>query len=176
MSAEIDAELDRFREELFTAFNKGEYKRMLETYVHKDVIATWQDGTTSKGYDEVLAQFDKLHQFISRMQVQPTTDKRVILQDGTLAVSSGNMRDTYDLRRGGQGIYHPPATVGLESRWSATLIKQEGRWVLVSFSASTNAFNNQVVSLYLWTRIWVTAAIAGVVGLAGGFVLRMLLS
>lgn len=175
MSAEIDAELDQFREGLFTAFNRGDYKAMLETYCHKDVIATWQDGTTSKGYDEVLAEFAKLATFISRMQVQPTTDKRMILHDGRLAVSSGNMRDTYDLRRPGQGVDHPAATVALESRWSATLIKEGGRWVLVSFSASCNAFNNQVISLYLKRRTYLTAAVAGIAALVVGFVLGVLL-
>jgi hypothetical protein len=174
MNDEINAELDRFREGLFGAFNRGEYRSMLETYCHKDVIATWQDGTTSKGYDEVLAEFDKLSKFIKKMTVQPTTDMRVILEDGKVAVSSGNMRDTYDLARGGQGIGHPPAQVALESRWSATLIKEGGSWILVSFSASTNAFNNPVIHLYLKSRVLIGAGLAAIVGLIVGFLVGFL--
>jgi hypothetical protein len=175
MTTEIEAELDRFREGLFGAFNAGDYKGMLEKYCHKDVIATWQDGTTSKGYDGVLAQFKKLSEFIAKMMVQPTTDIRVISGDGKMALSSGNMHDTYDLVRGGQGIAHGPAKVALESRWSATLLKEDGKWVLVSFSASTNAFNNDVVRLYLRrTMVW-SAGIAAVVGLVVGIIIRTLI-
>jgi hypothetical protein len=175
MTDQIAAELDRFREGLFHAFNQGDYRAMLEQYCHKDVIATWQDGTTSKGHEGVLAEFDKLSKFIKKMLVQPTTDMRLVLLNGSLAVSSGNMHDTYDLVRGGQGISHGPAQVALQSRWAATLIKEDGKWVLVSFSASTNAFNNEVVSLYLRkTMLW-GAGIASVVGLIVGFLIRMLI-
>jgi hypothetical protein len=175
MSNGIDAELDQFREGLFSAFNAGDYKGMLEKYCHKDVIATWQDGTTSKGHDGVLAQFDKLTKFIKKMMVQPTTDMRLFLKDGGLAVSSGNMQDTYDLARGGQGIPHVPAKVALRSRWNATLIKEDGRWVLVSFGASTNAFNNEVVSLYLKQTMLVSAGLAAIGGLIVGFIIKMLI-
>ena len=69
----IEAGLDRFREGLFHAFNEGNYKAMLEKCCHKDVIATWQDGTTSKGYDEVRAEFAKLQTFIEKMSAYPAT-------------------------------------------------------------------------------------------------------
>jgi hypothetical protein len=175
MSNSLEAELDRFREGLFSAFNRGDYKVMLEQYCHKDVVATWQDGTTSKGHEGVLAEFDKLLKFIAKMTVQPTTDMRLILHDGKLAVSSGNMHDTYELVRGGQGIQHGRAKVALQSRWSATLIKEEGKWLLVSFSASTNAFNNEVVHLYLRKTMLMSAGIASVIGLIIGIIIGMLI-
>ena len=84
-TTELDSELDAFREELFTAFNAGDYRGMLTKYCHPEVIATWQDGTTSKGHDGVLAEFDKLSKFIDKMTVHPDTDTRLILDDGNLA-------------------------------------------------------------------------------------------
>lgn len=174
MNSTIEAELESFREGLFNAFNKGEYKAMLEQYCHKDVIATWQDGTTSKGHDGVLAEFDKLLKFIRKMMVQPMTDMRVIFNDGKMAISSGNMHDTYELMRGGQGKEHAAALVALESRWSATLLKEEGKWLLVSFSASTNAFNNEVIDLYLKRRTYLSAGIASVIALVVGIVIGIL--
>jgi hypothetical protein len=39
---------------------------------------------------------------------------------------------------------------------------------LLSFSASTNAFQNEVISLYLRNTIYVSAAIAAVAGLIVG--------
>ncbi len=163
----IVAELDQFRNDLFQAFNKEEYKEMLENYVHKDVIATWQDGTTSKGHAEVLAEFDKLKKIIAKMTVHPATDKRLILNDGKLVIASGPLDDDYDLRRGDK--------VNLHSRWEATLIRENDRWLLVAFSASTNAFDNEVVDLYLRQANYVGAGIAGPIGLLIGIVATWLL-
>jgi ketosteroid isomerase-like protein len=162
----IEAELDKFREGLFHAFNQGDYKAMLEKYCHKDVIATWQDGTTSKGYDEVLAEFTKLKGFIDKMTANPNTDKRLILNDGNLVVASGNMGDAYVLRRG--------TTVELRSRWEATLIREGDRFVLVGFSASTDAFDNPVIDLYLKQAKYTAWAVGGGVGLVVGIAVMVL--
>ena len=159
----IEAELDSFREQLFQAFNTGDYQAMLERYCHQDIIATWQDGTTSEGHAGVIAEFDKLKQFIDKMTVDATTDKRMILNNGTLAISSGEMKDHYVLGRG--------PSVNLNSRWSATLVRDQDRWLLISFSASTNAFDNEVINLYLTSQKYMVSAIAGVVGLIVGFVI-----
>lgn len=159
----IDSELDKFRDELFHAFNTGDYPAMLEKYCHKDIIATWQDGTTSEGHQGVIAEFDKLKQFIDKMTVDATTDKRLILNDGNLVISSGEMKDHYVLGRG--------PSVNLNSRWSATLIKDNDRWLLASFSASTNAFDNEVISLYLTSQKYTISAAAGLIGMGLGLVL-----
>jgi ketosteroid isomerase-like protein len=164
----IDAELDKFRDDLFHAFNTGDYPAMLEKYCHKDIIATWQDGTTSEGHAGVIAEFDKLKQFIDKMTVDATTDKRLILNDGNLVISSGEMKDNYVLGRG--------PTVNLNSRWSATLIKDSDRWLLVSFSASTNAFDNEVVSLYLTSQKYTVSAAAGLIGIGIGLLLSRIMN
>lgn len=164
----IDAELDKFRDELFHAFNTGDYPAMLKNYCHKDIIATWQDGTTSEGHAGVIAEFDKLKQFIDKMTVDATTDKRLILNDGNLVISSGEMKDHYVLGRG--------PSVNLNSRWSATLVKDSDRWLLVSFSASTNAFDNEVVSLYLTSQKYMVSAVAGLIGIGIGIVLSRIMN
>ena len=164
----IDAELDKFRDDLFHAFNTGDYPAMLEKYCHKDIIATWQDGTTSEGHAGVVAEFDKLKQFIDKMTVDATTDKRLILNDGNLVISSGEMKDHYVLGRG--------PSVNLKSRWSATLVKDNDRWLLASFSASTNAFDNEVVSLYLTSQKYTVSAAAGLIGIGIGLLLSRIMN
>jgi hypothetical protein len=68
--------------------------------------------------------------------------------------------------------------VALQSRWSATLIKEDKEWLLVSFSASANAFNNQVIDLYrLRTRLLSAAVGAGIgvaIGLSVGITIGLL--
>ena len=159
-TTDLEAELDTFREGLFVAFNQGDYKAMLEKYCHPDVIATWQDGTSGQGYDAVLAEFDKLLKFIDKMQVQPVTEMRLQLQDGNLVVAAGNMHDTYAMSRGWN--------IALESRWSATIIRDNGQLKLVSFSAASDSFNNPVIKLFLRNTMLVSAAVALVVGVLLG--------
>ena len=159
----LAAELDKFRDGLFHAFNSEKYQEMLDQNVHKDVIATWQDGTTSRGHAGVIAEFDKLKQFIDKMQVNPSTDQRLVLESGNLVVASGEMRDDYALARGRK--------VNLKSRWSATLVRDGERWVLVSFSASTNAFDNEVIDLYLLAAKYKAWGVAGVISLIVGLVI-----
>lgn len=165
-SAELETELTQFRDGLFKSFNEGKYQEMLDKYCHPEVIATWQDGTTSRGHQGVLAEFDKLKQFIRQMQVHPNTDQRLVLDGGRIVVSSGEMQDDYQLSRG--------PNVQLHSRWSATLVKTEDRWQLVSFSASTNAFENEVIDLYLQAAKYQWGAIAGIVGLVVGAIIMKL--
>jgi hypothetical protein len=156
----LDAELDEFRLGLFTKFNEGKYEEMLQQYCHPDVIATWQDGTSGQGYDAVLAEFEKLSKFIDNISVQPDTDLRLIYTGGRMVVASGDMRDQYALARG--------VDVGLKSRWTATLVKENEKWLLLGFSASTNAFDNEVISLYLRNTTYVCVGIAAVAGLIFG--------
>jgi ketosteroid isomerase-like protein len=141
---------------------------MLEEYCHKDIIATWQDGTTSEGHAGVIEEFDKLKQFIDKITVDATTDKRLILNDGNLVISSGEMKDHYELGRG--------PSVNLNSRWSATLIKDNDRWLLASFSASTNAFDNEVISLYLTSQKYTVSAIAGLIGIGIGLLFSRIMN
>ncbi len=163
-----EAELDHFRDDLFHAYNKGDYKAMLEKYCHKDVIATWQDGTTSKGYDEVLAEFAKLKTFIEKMTANPNTDKRLILNGGKLVIASGDMKDEYTLS--GKG------NVALHSRWEATLIREDDRWLLVGFSGSTNAFDNEVIDLQLKKAQYISAGVGAAVGLVVGILIALLIA
>lgn len=158
--AQIDSELDDFRHELFLEFNKGNYRELLEKHCHPEVIATWQDGTSGQGYDAVLAEFDKLLKFIKKMQVQPETDMRLHLQDGNLVVASGTMHDTYAMSRGW--------FIELKSRWSATMIRTNGQFKLISFSAAADSFHNPVVKLFLRNTMLISASIAFAVGLALG--------
>jgi ketosteroid isomerase-like protein len=138
---DIETELTQFRKVLYAAFNDGRYEDMLNSYCHPDVVATWQDGNVSHGHAEVLAEFKKLGEFIEKIQVDPTIEKRLVLNDGNLVISSGKMNDTYKLKRG--------ETVALESHWSGTMVKENGKWLLVSFSGVANSFDNSVIRLFV---------------------------
>ena len=76
------------------------------------------------------------------------------------------MRDTYDLKRG--------ETVALNSVWTATLVKSDNEWRLVSFSGSANAFDNDVIRLYFGEASNRIAGIAAILGVAVGGILTLI--
>jgi len=164
-STDVEAELDQFRKELYTAFNEGRYEEMLTNYCRPDVVATWQDGSVSHGHAEVLAEFKKLSEFIEKIEVDPTVEKRVVLDGGKMVISTGKMKDKYKLKRG--------ETVSLDSYWSGTMVRENDKWMLVSFSGVANSFDNSVIRLFVTestNRFMLMAAAAGLVfGFLGGF-------
>jgi hypothetical protein len=166
-NSSIEKELDAFRENLYTAFNEGRYEEMLNLYCHPDVVATWQDGSVSHGHAEVLAEFKKLSGFIDKIHVDPTIEKRMILDGGKMVVSTGKMNDTYKLARG--------ETVTLDSHWSGTIANVDGKWLLVSFHGVANSFDNPVIRLFVTestNRMMLLSAAGGLLaGLLGGFLI-----
>ena len=78
------------------------------------------------------------------------------------------MKDDYALK-------NHDMTVNLNSRWQATLIKENDRWVLVSFAASADAFDNQVVDLYLKKSKYTNGGWGIGIGLAVGIVLALVI-
>ena len=164
-AATMEAELDQFRKDLYTAFNEGRYEEMLTNYCPPDVVATWQDGSVSHGHAEVLAEFKKLSEFIDKIEVDPTVEKRVVLDGGKIIISTGKMNDKYKLKRG--------ETVSLESYWSGTMVQENGKWKLVSFSGVANSFDNSVIRLFVTestNRMILYSAVGALVfGFIGGF-------
>lgn len=169
VAADVEAELTQFKKDLYAAFNAGQYEEMLNKYCHRDVVATWQDGNVSHGHAEVLAEFRRLSEIIEKIQVDPTVEHRLVLNDGNLVISTGKMNDTYKLKRG--------ETVALESRWSGTMVREDGKWTLISFSGVANSFDNPVIRLFArdsTQRLMLLSGLGGLAlgGLVGFLVLR----
>src|SRR4051812_14181811 len=53
------AGIDQLREGLAEAFSKKDVDKML-TYLHPDVVVTWQNGEVSKGRDGVKAYYNRM--------------------------------------------------------------------------------------------------------------------
>jgi hypothetical protein len=76
------------------------------------------------------------------------------------------MADHFKLRRGEQFDLH--------SRWTATAVRQDGRWLVASFHVSTNMFDNGVSNLYIKWNTIKSGAIAGLIGIVAGAVVSKL--
>ena len=135
------AELRALRDELVDAVNKRDMPRLLR-HLHPDVVVTWQNAEVSRHPDGVRAYLTRMLEgpssIVESFSTSVTVDELTILHGGDTGVSFGSSIDRFALR-GAQ-------TFDLHSRWSATLVRFDGRWVIASFHSSTNLFDNPLLN------------------------------
>jgi uncharacterized protein (TIGR02246 family) len=161
-------ELRELKKALTDAFNKKDIDGLLK-HVHTEAVITWQNGEVSRGPEGIRKYYKKVlegeNSYLTKVQADPeVADLSVLIGNPpTTAVAYGKLRDVYTLRTGGE--------IGMDSLFSATAVKQDGRWVIVSFHGSTNVFDNSVLRLAVTNTMWWTGALAGVVALLLGLVI-----
>jgi ketosteroid isomerase-like protein len=151
-------ELRALRDQVLNAIMSGDVERTL-TYVHPDVVVTWQNHEVSRGHQG-------LREFMRRMgtdafrgyKVLPSPDELTILHGGDTGISFGASVGQYRL-------------LGREfeaaNRWTATLVRENGRWLLAGYHVSSNILNNPLLNA-AERGLAVAAGVGGIVGLAVG--------
>lgn len=155
------AELRAMRTTLLGAIAAGDIEAVLPM-LHEDVVITWQNGEVNRGRAGVKTFFERMgRQSFGGYKVPPSPDELTILHGGTTGVSFGRS----------VGQFHVLGrTWEFENRWTATLVKQDGRWLLASYHVSWNALDNPLLNAA--TRaLAIAALIALAVGLGVGVVI-----
>jgi hypothetical protein len=127
-----------------------------------------QDGKELKAIRKHEGVRDYLHRLLTGPQpgvksLQPTVavDELTILHGDDMGVSFGSSMDHYVLSDGTE--------FSLPTRWSATVVKHEGKWKIANLHVSTNLFDNPVLDATR-KRSYLDMALAGGVGLIAGIV------
>jgi ketosteroid isomerase-like protein len=133
-------ELLAVRQGLIDAYNARDVDALV-SFCHPDVVVTWQNAEVSRGREGIKTYYQKMmvgdERVVDELRANPTVDERALLFGGDTAISRGQMNDHYRLRDGSE--------FDLDSRWSATLVKEDDRWQIAAFHASTNAFDNDIL-------------------------------
>jgi uncharacterized protein (TIGR02246 family) len=152
-------ELRELRDGMMDAFEKQDIERML-TFLAPDVVVVVQNAEVIRGHDGVRDFHKRMSEGEDRAVESMTSDLKVdelsTLYGDDTATSFGTMDDHFKLRRGMEFDLH--------SRWTATAVRQDGRWQLASFHVSTNMFDNGVSNLI---KKWTTITSGGIALLAG---------
>lgn len=163
------AELRALRDDMVDAVAKRDTPRLL-SHLHPNVVVTWQNAEVSRGHAGVRAYLDRMLQgdnrIVDQFTTQPTVDELTILYGGDAGIAFGSSADHFQLHNG-------PA-FDLASRWTATLVKDEGVWKVAAFHASTNLFDNPVTQAARRYLIW-TGVGALIVGLVIGAIIMRLM-
>lgn len=155
-------ELRTLRTELLAAITAGDIDRVL-TSLHPNVVVTWQNGEVNRGREGVKAFFERMgRQAFAGYKVPPEPDDLTVLYaDGTAGVSFGRSVGQFNVLG---------ASWEFENRWTATVVRDGGKWLVTSYHVSWNALDNPLLNSA--TRaLYGAAAAALAVGLALGALL-----
>ncbi|MBI1766564.1 MAG: nuclear transport factor 2 family protein [Acidobacteria bacterium] len=163
--------LDRLRSAVKEAYNRGD-TAALTRYLHPDVVIIFPDGAVLKGRQALLDYYERMlkapgHR-VASFTADPIVESRTVHND--VGLSYGQMNDQYVLTDGKR--------FGLNSRFTITVFKtpdgptDTDGWMIRSFHASTDAFDNPVLLLVsqhvLWTSGLIGLVIGAILGLLAG--------
>ncbi len=158
----VHNELRALAKGLTDAVLKGDVEKQL-TYATKDVVVTWQNGDVVRGHQGLKDFVQKNQGAASKVfkgyKVPPTPTELTILYGDNTGISYGTSVAQYNVLG---------KEIELENHWSATVVKEDGRWLIASYHVSANILDNPLLS-GAKTVGYAAAAIALVVGLALGW-------
>ena len=158
-------ELRALRDGLLDAMRKGDIEREL-TFFHPNAVVTWHNAEVSRGRDGIRKYLTRMLQgpnkAVDSFNADVNVDELTILYGGDTGIAFGSAVEHFKLASG--------RSFDLPARWSATLVKEDGHWLIASLHASDNLFDNPLLNGAKRTIGW-AAGIALAIGLALGFVL-----
>lgn len=156
-------QLRALRDAMLDAVKKGDIERQL-TYLHPNVVVTWENAEVSRGRDGVKKYLDRMlsgpDRAVAAYSVDLAVDELTILYGGDTGISFGGATEHFKLASGTE-LDNP-------ARWSATLVKEGDKWLIASLHASSNLFDNPMLTIQ--RRItYVAGGVCLLAGLVVGF-------
>lgn len=163
-------ELRVLKANMENALNRGDLDGLLK-FVHKNVVFTGMNAEVAKGPEGIKEYFNKMmhgkNKIVSSIQVKANVDELTTLYGGDTGVAYGSSMDSYKLTDG--------LEFKVKSRWTSTLVKENGKWLVASFHSSADVFDNPVLDKSKSLAYWMGSLIAGfcfVLGIFIGYVVR----
>ncbi len=160
-------ELRQLRDGLLTAMNKGDLEATL-TYLHTNCVITWHNAEVSRGHQGVRDYYNRVmtgpNRIVDSFHCDVKVDELTSLYGENTGICFGSSDEQFKLASG--------KNLNVKGRWTATLIKENGHWLVASLHVSTNLFDNPLLDLAK-KAAEVASAVCFVVGaLIGWFVGR----
>jgi uncharacterized protein (TIGR02246 family) len=160
----IHDELRAVRSELQAALAARDLDKLLSV-VHPNVVFTTTSGQALRGHEGIRAYYTEMLDgpgaIVESFAYDVQSDNELsILYGGDVAIAWGPSKDHYELRSG--------QTLDMTTRWMATLVKEDGRWLIASGQTGLPAFDNPLLAAA--TGMVPKAALGGALGglLLGG--------
>jgi ketosteroid isomerase-like protein len=164
-NAPIHNALRQLRARLVDAINRHDIDGIVAE-AHPNVIVTWQDATVSRGPQGIRAYMDKMmkgpNAMVKSYHADINVDELTALYGDNTGIAFGSSVEQFNLAGG--------LNFTLHGRWSATMVKENGRWLIASVHASSNLFDNPLLSAAK-KSLYVGLAVSALVALAIGWLI-----
>ena len=127
-----------------------------------DVVVTWQNNVVCRGQDELRKFYASMGKdTFKSYKVEPTADHRTTIFGDDAGVVAGHSVGSYALMG---------KEYDFDNRWTATVVKVDGKWLVASYHVSLNALDNPIVNTATSSLYW---ALGGglLLGLVVGFII-----
>ena len=161
----VHDQLRALRDRMFAAYEKRDVDKLLQD-VAPNVVITWQNADRNEGRDEFLSFYKRMmngdDSVVKDVSTKFEVDDLSVMYGDDTAIARGSQQDRFSLNDGSEFT--------LLSRWTATVVKQEGVWNVARFHVSSNIFDNPILET---AKGWLMKAglIGGLLGLIAGLVL-----
>jgi ketosteroid isomerase-like protein len=157
----VHAELRTLRTNVVAAISQGDFERTL-AYCHSNIVVTWQNGEVCRGHQGLREFFNRLgKEAFKGYKVPPAPDELTIIYGEDTGISFGHTVASYHVL--GKDF-------DFTNRWTATLVKENGRWQLAGYQVAINALDNPLLN-GAKKGLYLGAGISGVIGLLLGILL-----
>lgn len=144
------AELRTLRDGIVANMNKSEIEGQL-TYLHPNVVVTWHNAEVSRGRTGVRDYLQRMLQgpnkVVEKFGVEVTVDELSILYGGDTAIAFGSANEHFTMAGNKQ--------FELTGRWTAMMVKEDGKWLVASLHTSDNVFDNPLLNLAKKAWWWI---------------------
>jgi hypothetical protein len=135
--------LRQLKDDAVAAIHAGQYELILPL-LHSNIVVTAESSEVVRTRNEVEMFYTRLltgsDRVLTHFEIKElVVDELSILHGDSTAVAFGSGRFDYQFVRG-PGFQLP-------SRWTAVLVREQGRWVLAAFHNSVNVADNPVLDL-----------------------------
>ena len=150
---------------MFAAYEQRDMDALLKD-VAPDVVITWQNADRNEGHVEFLKFYNEMmngdNKIVKDISSTFEVDDLSVLYGDDTAVARGTLADHFVLTDGSDFV--------LNSKWTATVVKQEDGWKVASFHVSANIFDIPILAV---AKGWLVKVglIAGIVGIVVGLLI-----
>jgi len=167
--APLPAEVEKVHDELRAlkatmerALNAGDIDAIVANST-EDVVFTTMNGDVARGAAGIHKYFESMmkgdNPRVRKVKAAFEADDLSILHGPDVAVAFGSSKDQYELA-GGESFE-------IAARWSATMVRRDGRWRIANFHYSANVFDNPVLQAQRKVLLGAAAGAGVVLALAG---------
>ncbi|QIF00632.1 nuclear transport factor 2 family protein [Roseimicrobium sp. ORNL1] len=154
------------RDGIMDAMNRKDMESLV-SFLHPSVVFTTMNGDVARGRQGIREYYNKMmvgpNRVVDSVTVKLIADELTALYlNDSMGICHGSTQDVYTLK-GGQRL-------DINARWTATMIKEDGKWLVVAIHYSTNMFDNPVLTAVQKTMMMVGMGCA-VVGLLLGMMI-----